>query len=298
MSHRTGTLKRLAPAYGFIETRGEIFRFAISEVILKSDEIFKIGNCVWFDINNAEQIRWVIDVAALFRRINVPKGLSMLDVRVKVYDYLNKQEFGPANQALIETTTENPNEINTLSVDVPQQNFSTANEPDSTSDFIFDVVKSGDIATLTKLLEVTKSPDARNERGDTPLMIAALRGQAEIVQILIQYGANPWLKNNNGVNTFEVNCLCPQVRRFIKKYKADAPPEVEEKVVTFSIDSIDGIVEAYNGPRYVARLSSWQQIVDGNGASDGSYGWGYDFREGGAFGSFPGFDDYGDESEP
>jgi RNA polymerase primary sigma factor len=46
--------------------------------------------------------------------------------------------------------------------------------------------------------------DARDEKGRTSLMLAALRGYLNICELLINSGANPLLQDNGGKNAFDI----------------------------------------------------------------------------------------------
>ena len=57
--------------------------------------------------------------------------------------------------------------------------------------------------------------------GITALNIAARRGDVEIVELLLKYGADPYVENDLGFNTFE---MCekagpfPSVRKMLQRY--------------------------------------------------------------------------------
>ena len=57
--------------------------------------------------------------------------------------------------------------------------------------------------------------------GTTALNYAVMRGDVEIVQILLENGADPYIENDLGMNAFD---LCeksgpfPSVRRALRKY--------------------------------------------------------------------------------
>ena len=52
--------------------------------------------------------------------------------------------------------------------------------------------------TLQKLLVAGALPDLETKDGSTPLMLAAFRGDMESVAILLEFGANPLLRNSKG----------------------------------------------------------------------------------------------------
>ena len=59
------------------------------------------------------------------------------------------------------------------------------------------VVESGDVEALARLLPRVGDIDARNRHGTTALMKAAGCGQAQIVRLLLEHGANPNLMRND-----------------------------------------------------------------------------------------------------
>jgi len=61
---------------------------------------------------------------------------------------------------------------------------------------LFRVVRRGNLAWTYRLIAMGADVNVRDETGRTPLMIATEKGYADMVQILIQHGANPKLVNN------------------------------------------------------------------------------------------------------
>ena len=58
------------------------------------------------------------------------------------------------------------------------------------------------------------------ESGTTPLNLAVIRGDVEIVKILLKNGANPFVKNDLGMNAFEICDRCgpyPSVKEVLLK---------------------------------------------------------------------------------
>src|SRR5262245_51399848 len=61
------------------------------------------------------------------------------------------------------------------------------------------ILESSDIfEEVKKILEKRRSVGEREERGDTPLHAAALKGRMSIVNLLLQHGADPNVQNNAG----------------------------------------------------------------------------------------------------
>ena len=62
----------------------------------------------------------------------------------------------------------------------------------------FDLARSGDVAGLQRILDLGLSPDARNERGDSLLMLASYHGRLDATALLLSRGASPDLANDAG----------------------------------------------------------------------------------------------------
>lgn len=61
------------------------------------------------------------------------------------------------------------------------------------------VIKRGDMTYLRYLLQKGADPNLRDERGNTPLLLAVQGGQAEMIPVLTAARANPNLGNQSGV---------------------------------------------------------------------------------------------------
>ena len=60
--------------------------------------------------------------------------------------------------------------------------------------------RDGDIAIIETMLSHGLDINSKDSDGDTPLMIAALNGKMEAVNYLLDKGADPFLKGDNGRN--------------------------------------------------------------------------------------------------
>ncbi len=62
---------------------------------------------------------------------------------------------------------------------------------------------NGHLAVISLLLEENAYIDASSPNGTTPLMMAAHYGDASAVKLLLEAGADPMLKNNQGLTAFD-----------------------------------------------------------------------------------------------
>jgi len=69
---------------------------------------------------------------------------------------------------------------------------------------LFRVVERGNLAWTYRLIAMGADVNVRNDAGQTPLMLAAEKGYADMVQVLIQHSANPKLVNNQGESALTI----------------------------------------------------------------------------------------------
>ena len=70
-----------------------------------------------------------------------------------------------------------------------------------------DAIKSNDINKVRMLLLNGKEIDTTDEEGMTPLMWAAQAQLPEMVELLLEMGANPKLKDNLGYDAMGIACF-------------------------------------------------------------------------------------------
>lgn len=75
-----------------------------------------------------------------------------------------------------------------------------AGEPE-TEHVLFQAIRRGDATLVKDLLRRCTPPDIRDADGNTPLMVAALHGTTEMVEMLLERGADPRAVNKRGVTT-------------------------------------------------------------------------------------------------
>lgn len=63
---------------------------------------------------------------------------------------------------------------------------------------LFGHARSGDVAALEHAMGLGVSPNLRNEKGDTLLMLATYYGHVDAVRALLDKGADPNLANDKG----------------------------------------------------------------------------------------------------
>jgi benzoyl-CoA reductase/2-hydroxyglutaryl-CoA dehydratase subunit BcrC/BadD/HgdB len=73
----------------------------------------------------------------------------------------------------------------------------------STSDALIIAATAGDIHAAARFLAQGASLNARNAEGETALTLAARQGQAEMVEYLVQHGANPEFRDGAGRSAYD-----------------------------------------------------------------------------------------------
>ncbi len=74
----------------------------------------------------------------------------------------------------------------------------------SLDDQLVDAAFVADVDEVRFLLAQGGNPDARDEEGHTPLMLAAAEGNRELVRILLESGADPNLRDPDGWSALDV----------------------------------------------------------------------------------------------
>lgn len=69
---------------------------------------------------------------------------------------------------------------------------------------LFRAVEQGNLAWTCRLLAIGADINVRNAAGQTPLMCAASKGYADMVQVLLQNGADPALLNRRGESAMTI----------------------------------------------------------------------------------------------
>ncbi len=90
-------------------------------------------------------------------------------------------------------------------------------------------VRSGNMATVRRLLELKPKVDAQEEEGDTALMHAAGMGSLEMVKTLVAAGASPKKKDNDGQTAIIYAKDFPQIVEFLKPISTKADVKYLER---------------------------------------------------------------------
>uniref|UniRef100_A0AAX7TMW0 Oxysterol-binding protein n=1 Tax=Astatotilapia calliptera TaxID=8154 RepID=A0AAX7TMW0_ASTCA len=117
---------------------------------------------------------------------------------------------------------------------------------------LLEAAREGAISTLSKLLNGKDAPDihCRDSVGNTPLHCAAYRGQKQCVIKLLKCGANPSIKNNNGISL---------ILLFNAVHKTD---------ISFFLKDMSSVVQKIEGPlwkssRFLGWRSHWVVVENG-----------------------------------
>lgn len=83
--------------------------------------------------------------------------------------------------------------------------------------------EEGNTEVLEYMLEQGADPNYVNAYGNTPLLYAAMRNQIKSMEILMQYGADVNQANAFGVSVFKLSCMYGDelMEKMIKDYNAD-----------------------------------------------------------------------------
>jgi len=126
---------------------------------------------------------------------------------------LSQEQIGTI-KAWIEQDAEWPDELSGETPSVP---------PDPKATRIMEVLRRGDRAEFDKLLlEDPKASDRRGSGGSTPLMYAALYGDAGLVRRLLDNGTNPNLSNDAGATALMWAVDDAEKTRLLLDHGADA----------------------------------------------------------------------------
>ncbi|MCD4654474.1 ankyrin repeat domain-containing protein [bacterium] len=88
---------------------------------------------------------------------------------------------------------------------VPETQPKKSSEPDP--DSIFSAAAKGQLASIMRYLDEGKNVDSQDEAGDSLLSWAALRGRAGVVKYLLEHNANPNLANKKKLTPLHKACL-------------------------------------------------------------------------------------------
>lgn len=105
------------------------------------------------------------------------------------------------------------------------------------------LIRDGEIAPITELLDTGVDVNAQLIGGWTPLMVAALENQAEIVELLLARGAKVNLKNSKGLTAETIADRKGHLRivELLRSHGADAPRTVQPSQGEANILDLDDV---------------------------------------------------------
>jgi len=170
---------------------------------------------------------------------------------------------------------------------------------------LINATKAKDFDRVASLLLQKGNPNQRDERGNTALGWAVVGREKFLIELLLMFEADPTITNSAGVSPLRLTIEHSEFARFNRRLEAigqkfswavngaecqSAPGQLEQETPSAVLKSA---AEPSKNIDEVGAL-----LEQGSDIMDGSRYLGYLSREGGSFGSYPGFDDYGDESMP
>lgn len=160
-----------------------------------------------------------------------------------------------------------------------------AQQPSPRRNDIIAAVESGDTGRVRQLLG-TEKPDAVNDKGETPLMLAARAGNFEICRALLWSGADANRKDKAGKRArdhlsrtaagFTAVNLLLRCYAFVQEHSSPPVKPARPRMVLVSDDYIDHDHPRLKGSYWVneaERTGRAGKDDDGNGFVDDVYGW-------------------------
>ncbi len=116
---------------------------------------------------------------------------------------------------------------------------------------VWEAVVQGNLGTLEAALEAGVDPDVLESNGSTPLIVAAMFGQTDLVRFLIEREAALDIRNNDGTTALHVAALFghPQAVRLLLDAGADREVQNNDGLTPLDIvsgpwsDELEGIYE-------------------------------------------------------
>ena len=102
---------------------------------------------------------------------------------------------------------------------------------------LFHAVANGYTRIAKQILRITKQAnDVDPEKGFTPLLIAATNGHVGLVKLLLEYGADPNMRNFDGVTALHNAIFEEQVDIVKLLLQHDADPNIRDRVGNTPMD--------------------------------------------------------------
>ncbi|MDD4154577.1 MAG: ankyrin repeat domain-containing protein [Bacilli bacterium] len=102
---------------------------------------------------------------------------------------------------------------------------------------LFHAVANGHVSIVESLLRITRQPDdVESEKGFTPLLVAATNGHMAIVRVLLEHGANPNLRNFDGVTALHNAVFENQIDVVKLLLEHGADPDIQDRLNNTPVD--------------------------------------------------------------
>ena len=170
---------------------------------------------------------------------------------------------------------------------------------------LVEAVKKKDFDQAALHLIQGENPNQRDEKGNTALAYAVVSQEKFLVELLLLFNANPKVDNASGISPLSLTLEHPELdwlRRRLAEPARDFLPDYDVANTQKESTKIRRETQKASLKSAAERLKTTYEEAafyqEGADKADGSRHWGQSWRDNGAFGSHPGFDDYGDESMP
>lgn len=102
---------------------------------------------------------------------------------------------------------------------------------------LFHAVANGHDRIADALLNITRQPDdVESEKGFTPLLIATTNGHTVIVRLLLEHGANPNMRNFDGVTALHNAVFEKQIDIVKLLLEHGADPAIQDRLGNTPVD--------------------------------------------------------------
>lgn len=120
---------------------------------------------------------------------------------------IKKQQYSKKTESIhnYQDNKSNSNTSPTISIKAFQKEQSKVILFQNTLDRILRIeCIKGNKSRVIELLEEGANANSRDSNGDTPLYLSTIHNNYEVIKILLIYGANPYLKNKQGISSIDI----------------------------------------------------------------------------------------------